>query len=201
VGLGVDLELHAVLLALEAATGLPDDWYVSVNLSPATLVWPGLFGLLTGTPIAPSRIVVEMTEHASVDDYDELARALRPLREAGIRLAVDDAGAGYACFRHILCLSPDVIKLDRTLITGIDTDPARRALAAAVVTFARDMQATVVAEGIERSADLEAVRSLSVDAGQGYLFGRPTAVPADWRSWHEQPARRQPTDVVSGQRT
>jgi PAS domain S-box-containing protein len=201
VGLGVDLELHAVLHALEAATGLPDDWYVSVNLAPATLVWPGLFALLTGTPIAPSRIVVEMTEHASVADYDRLARALRPLREAGIRLAVDDAGAGYACFRHILCLSPDVIKLDRTLITGIDTDPGRRALAAAVVTFARDMQASVIAEGIEGCADLEAVRSLAVDAGQGYLFGRPSAVPEDWRSWHGQPARRPPADVVSGQRT
>lgn len=194
VGLGIELEVHVAKLALNAATVLPEDAYVSVNLSPETLLWPGLRDVLTRTPIAPSRVVVEITEHASVKDYDELVGALQPLRKLGIRLAVDDAGAGYASFRHILCLSPEFIKLDRTLIRGIDSDPAQRALAAAVVMFAADVNATVVAEGIERAPELATVRRLSVDAGQGYLLGRPTADATDWLKWRKShiPSPRKP---------
>lgn len=183
VGLGLELELHVLSLALNAAPVLPDHMYVSVNLSPEALLWPGLADVLARAPIAPSRIVVEITEHASVRDYDRLAAALRPLRDTGIRLAVDDAGAGYASFRHILCLSPEFIKLDRALISGIDSDPAQRALAAAVVMFAADMKATVIAEGVEETAELDIVRSLSIDAGQGYLLGKPTADATDWLNW------------------
>jgi EAL domain-containing protein (putative c-di-GMP-specific phosphodiesterase class I) len=116
---------------------------------------------------------VELTEHSAVGDYDALERALHPLREAGLRIAVDDAGAGYATFRHILRLEPDFIKLDLSLISGIDADPAQRALAGAVVALAREMRG-VVAEGIERSAELAVLLCLGVDAGQGYLFGRPS---------------------------
>ena len=193
VGLGVELELHVALLALDAAVILPGDAYVSVNLSPESLLWPGLVDVLTRTPIPPSRLVIEITEHASVRDYDRLTRALRPLRDLGIRLAVDDAGAGYASFRHILRLSPEFIKLDRSLIDSIDSDPAQRALTAAVAMFATDMQATVIAEGIETTAVLNAVRNLDVTVGQGYLLGRPTAESTDWLKWAQgsllRPAR------------
>lgn len=173
VGLGVDLEVHAVRNALRLATALPDGAYVSVNLSPETLLWPGLPDVLRGAPVPLSRIVVELTEHSPVEDYDALAEALRPLRDGGLRIAVDDAGAGYATFRHILRLAPDLIKLDRSLISGIDGDPARRALSCAVVAFAREVGAVVVAEGVERSAELDVVVGLGVEAGQGYLLGRP----------------------------
>jgi EAL domain-containing protein (putative c-di-GMP-specific phosphodiesterase class I) len=124
---------------------------------------------------------VELTEHSAVEDYDALEGALRPLREVGLRIAVDDAGAGYATFRHILRLQPDFIKLDRSLISGIDGDPARRALAGAVVAFAREMRGVVVAEGIERSGELAVLLGLGVDAGQGYLLGRPSTDQRDWR--------------------
>jgi EAL domain-containing protein (putative c-di-GMP-specific phosphodiesterase class I) len=183
VGLGIDLEVHAVELALRAATALPEYVYVSVNLSPDALLWPGLATVLARSPLPLTRVVVELTEHEAVQDYDELARALQPLRLSGIRLAVDDAGAGYACFRHILALSPEVIKLDRSLISGIDTDPAQRALAAAIVGFAGDVHATVVAEGIERPAELAAALELSVGCGQGNLLGLPSAIPADSLAW------------------
>jgi EAL domain-containing protein (putative c-di-GMP-specific phosphodiesterase class I) len=135
---------------------------------------------------------VELTEHTAVEDYDALDAALRPLREDGLRIAVDDAGAGYATFRHILRLAPDVIKLDRSLISGIDVDPARRALAGAVVAFAGEVRATVVAEGIEQSAELTVVLDLGVDAGQGYLFSRPSTDERDWRDWRGWDRSRRP---------
>ncbi|MCU1667901.1 MAG: Diguanylate phosphodiesterase [Blastococcus sp.] len=184
VGLAVDLELHALRVALEAARELPPDLYVSVNLSPDTLACAELASVLDSFPIAWSRLVIELTEHSSVDDYDLLARALAPLRKEGLRLAVDDAGAGYASFRHILALSADVIKLDRTLISGVDADSARQALAAAVVAFAHDMGAIVVAEGIETPDELRILRDLGVDSAQGYLLGRPTTSAEDWAAWH-----------------
>jgi PAS domain S-box-containing protein len=193
VGLGVDLEVHAALHALRQATALPEEAYVSVNLSPDTLLWPGLPDALRKAPIPLRRIVVEVTEHSAVEDYDALDGALQPLRDAGLRVAVDDAGAGYATFRHILRLAPDLIKLDRSLISGIDRDPARRALAGAVVALARETQTVVVAEGIERSAELAGVRALGVDAGQGYLLGRPTTERRDWRTWDRSLRQHPPT--------
>jgi EAL domain-containing protein (putative c-di-GMP-specific phosphodiesterase class I) len=186
VGLLVDLEVHALRLALQAAGALPAGLDVAVNLSPETLMWPGLRAALAQTPVAPERIIVEVTEHSSVQDYDELQRALRPLRKAGMRIAVDDAGAGYASFRHILALSPEVIKLDRTLVAGIDADPARRALAAAVVAFATETGSRVTAEGIERAAELHTVTRLGVECGQGYLFGSPTTAWQDWSTWESE---------------
>jgi PAS domain S-box-containing protein len=184
VGLGVDLEIHAAAHALSRTTELPEDAYVSVNFSPETLLRPELAELLVRSPLPLSRIVVELTEHAAVGDYDALGRALEPLRAAGLRIAVDDAGAGYATFRHILRLGPDVIKLDRSLISGIDGDPAQRALAGAVVALARELGGVVVAEGVEDPAVVAVLRGLGVDAGQGYLFGRPSTRERDWRNWH-----------------
>lgn len=207
VGLAVELELRAVRLALQAAAKLPDHCYVSVNVCPETLASPALAGLLMKSGVPLERLVVELTEHSSVEDYDELRRALAPLREQGLRLAVDDAGAGYASFRHILALAADVIKLDRTLIAGIDTDPARQALAAAVVSFAHDMEAMVIAEGIETDAELSALEQIGVDSAQGYLLGRPTTSPRDWLAWsadarwplaHQAAANENRRDGASG---
>jgi PAS domain S-box-containing protein len=192
VGLSVDLEIHAALHALRLATALPEDAYVSVNLSPETLRWPGLTDALRTAPIPLSRIVVELTEHSAVEDYDALDEALRPLREEGLRIAVDDAGAGYATFRHILRLAPNLIKLDRSLICGIDSDPARRALAGAVVAFAREVGGVVIAEGIESSAELAVVLGLGVDAGQGYLLGRPSTDERHWAAWGRSRRSRLP---------
>ena len=196
VGLAVDLELHAVQVALRAARDLPAHCYVSVNLCPETLTSPALAELLRRSPVPLPRLVVELTEHSSVEDYETLRCALAPFREQGLRLAVDDAGAGYASFRHILALAADVIKLDRTLISGVDSDPARRSLAAAVVTFAHDMGSTVIAEGIETEAELRALRALGVDSAQGYLLGRPATSRADWLAWSRPthaPATREVT--------
>lgn len=119
------------------------------------------------------RIVIEVTEHARITDYAQISGALNPLRRHGLRLAVDDAGSGYASFRHILKLKPDIIKMDSTLIHQIDSDTGSRALGAAIVRFAEETNCTVVAEGVETDAELMVLRSLNVRHAQGYLLGRP----------------------------
>ena len=181
VGLGTELELLAARIALETAgelNGLRERVYLSINLSPAAILTGQLAQLLRETGWTPARIVLEITEHSLVADYEALTSAIAPLRLGGLRLAIDDAGAGYASFRHILALDPDYIKLDRSLVSDLDTDPARRALAGAVVTFAADIGATVIAEGVETTGELETLKRLGVSAAQGYLIGRPDSFAA-----------------------
>jgi EAL domain-containing protein (putative c-di-GMP-specific phosphodiesterase class I) len=117
------------------------------------------------------RIVIEVTEHAQISDYDAFRRAVRRLGD--VHLAVDDAGAGFASLRHILKLAPDLIKIDQSLTKGIEHDHRMRALASAIITFARETGVGVVAEGIETTSQLVELRALGATSGQGYLFGRP----------------------------
>lgn len=131
-------------------------------------------------------MVLELTENFSETAYPPLAAALAPLRTAGPRLAVDDVGAGFASMRHILQLRPDLIKLDRSLIAGIDQDPGQHALGAAMVEFVNQIQPLVVAEGIETETELAAVTGLGMHAGQGYFLARPSVDPQKWAAWQDQ---------------
>ncbi|MDX6242463.1 MAG: hypothetical protein QOE76_186, partial [Frankiales bacterium] len=149
VGLDVSLELQALKAALDNIAILPVGLYVSINASPRTIADPAFLDLLLSHETPLTRLVLEITEHESIPDYRPLTNALGYARSLGLRLAVDDAGSGYASFRHILTLRPDYIKLDRDLTAGIDTDAARRALASAVVMFALELDAVVTAEGVE----------------------------------------------------
>jgi EAL domain-containing protein (putative c-di-GMP-specific phosphodiesterase class I)/CheY-like chemotaxis protein len=172
---GVALELVAVREALASLERVPDGVFLSINVSPWTAVAPGLVDLLRDAPA--ERIVLELTEHARVDDYAGLVAALDGFRGRGMRIAVDDAGAGYSGFRHVLRLRPDILKLDNFLTSGIDGDPARHALGTAMVHFAREIGATIVAEGIETSAELLTLRDMDVPWGQGYHLARPAPLP------------------------
>ena len=127
---------------------------------------------------APEALVVELTEHAVVEDYDILTRSLDLLRQMGVRVAVDDAGSGYASLRHILRVKPDLIKLDVSLIADIDHDRDKLALATGITSFAREVGIKVLAEGIETAAQLECVTTLGVDYAQGYHLGRPGPLPS-----------------------
>ena len=175
VGMLLDLELALVKAALDQLDALPSDVYLSLNLSPETAMSDRLGGLLEVAD--PSRIVVELTEHAPVADYDELRESLSSLREGGVRLAIDDAGAGFASLRHIVRLDPDVIKLDITLTRRIERDPVRQALTVALVSFANQVGATVVAEGVETELQLEALRAAGIRFVQGFLLGAPGPLP------------------------
>jgi len=117
--------------------------------------------------------VIEVTEHSRIDDYAAIRTAFEAARQRGLRLAIDDAGAGFASFNHILALAPDLIKLDLSLIRGVDTDPNRRSLAAALVSFSRQLGVDIIAEGIETPAELATLKELGVGYGQGFLLGRP----------------------------
>lgn len=175
-GLGRELELSALQAALRALPEVPAGRYLTGNLSPATLVDPGLARLVDA--VALDRFVLELTEHAQVSDYDHLAAVLAPLRRRGLRVAVDDAGAGYASLRHVLRLCPDIVKLDASLTRGIDSDPPRRVLTEALVRFAGAQGARVVAEGVGNDRERSTLRQLGVAAGQGYGLGRPALLPA-----------------------
>ncbi len=170
VGLREELEVAAIRAALEQLDALPAGVYLSINASPETARTAALESLLT--PVC-ERVQLELTEQAPVDDYDELRAALDRLRARGVRIAIDDAGAGYADLRHILRLSPDVIKLDMALTRDIDSDPARKALTSSLVTFATDVDAELVAEGVETEAELRTLLALGVRFAQGYLLARP----------------------------
>ena len=182
-GRGLDLELLAVDAALDVMTELPDWVYLSVNASPEVLLDARFTALLRRPGLPLNRLVVEITEHAEVRRYDDVRDGLRPFRERGLRLAVDDTGAGYASFNHVLLLRPDVIKLDRSLLTDIDTDPARRALVTAVLLLGLELGAVVVAEGVETMLELQTMQTLAIDSAQGYLLARPTTDPSTWQGW------------------
>lgn len=173
VGLGRQLELAAVRAALTVQATLPDSAYLSINVSPATATSDALFEVLDRGDGLSSRVVLELTEHSSVTDYPTLQSALRRLRTLGVRVAVDDAGAGFASLSHILNLRPDVVKLDIALVRGIHTDPARRALATGLLIFAKEIGASLVAEGIETEDELTALREVGISYGQGFYLSRP----------------------------
>jgi len=175
-GLGLELELAAIERALATLDQLPSDIYLSVNASPAAVTSPRLVELLTAGPT--ERLVLELTEHVPVSDYEVLARPLDRLRRSGVRLAVDDAGAGFASLQHILNLAPDIIKLDRALVRDIDTDPARASLASCLVLFADRIGANLVAEGIESDPECGALQDLGIRYGQGFHLGHPVASTA-----------------------
>ena len=169
VGLGHRLELLALERAAEhlaVASG-----YVAMNVSPATFLRPECVALLDRLPL--DRVLLELSEHDRVEDYDALAAVLAPLRARGLRLAVDDVGAGFSSLRHIVQTSPDVLKLDRSIVDGVAGDQVLKTLVRALVEFAHGCGAKVVAEGIETAVDAAVLLELEVDLGQGWHFGRP----------------------------
>lgn len=170
--MGVELESHAIDTALGAFSILPENWQLAVNCSPALILSGNLPEQLSVNHDV-SHLIIEITEHAAVDDYKSLATALAPLRRRGAKLAVDDAGAGYSSMRHILYLQPEMIKLDMSITHDVDTDRSRRALAKGLTSFAHEIGSMVVAEGVETAQELETLASLGVDLAQGYFLARP----------------------------
>lgn len=175
-GLLLPLERASLASALQPLDRLPDDVFLSVNLGPDALLDPHVLDLLAEHDLR--RIVIELTEHAAIDDYALLRQVMLKLRANGLRLAVDDAGAGYASLRHIVSLAPDIIKLDLSLTSEVARDRSAHALTAALTSFAGEMNQLVIAEGVERTATVDALRAVGVHYGQGYLFGRPEPLAA-----------------------
>ena len=201
VGLGSDLEFAALQAALIAAEQLPAHVYVALNLSPATCLDPRLRAFVEHSQLAVDRIVIELTERLAEDEYEPVVAALAPLRLRGLRVAVDGAGAGFGSMSQVTHLSPDIIKLDRRLIAGIDHAAGQRTLGAAMVEFARQVGADLVAEGIETQAELTSVMDLGMGFGQGYLLGRPSVQPLDWTAWRTSADHEASTSGSNGSAT
>ncbi len=171
-GKAAELEAAALRTALKARAALPANCFLTLNVSPELLtsecirsIWRGQ-GKLGG-------LIVELTEQTPIESYVELEPDLNQLRAAGALIAVDDAGAGYAGLRHLLALRPAMIKIDRALIQDVDRDEAKRALIGMLGAFASRVDAWILAEGVERAEELDALVSLGVPLVQGYYLARP----------------------------
>ena len=171
-GCGAELEALAIRLALDARRELPAGTFLSVNVAPAVLPHPAVRDAFADAG-ALDGVVVELTEHSRVEHYGVLAAELERLRSAGGVIAVDDTGAGYAGLHHLISVRPEIIKLDRTLVAGIDRDRPRRALVEMFGAFANRFDARVLAEGVETTGELGTLRQIGVPLAQGYLLGRP----------------------------
>jgi len=207
---GVELDSYIVATALEQigrleatarAAGLPPRRF-AINLTPFSLLDPtfeasSLGALVRAAGLDPHQITVECTEQQSVSDIVALQRQVKILRRLGFGFAVDDAGAGYASFALIAALRPSTIKIDRDIVHGINHDSAKQALVEAFVSFGRRIGAHLLAEGIERRADLAALSNLGVEFGQGHLLGRPAADPAPPRRL-DRPQPRKRTTAGAG---
>ncbi len=169
IDVGLELEMLAVRQAVDAFSGVSG--YLAINFSAGTLLDFRCQELLHELPL--ERIVLELSEHDPVPDYRVLMDTLAPLRRRGMRLAIDDVGAGFASLRHILLTSPDVIKLDRSIVAGAASDVVLRRLVQSLAEFGHGAGAAVVAEGIETSEDATVLRDAGVDYGQGWHFAWP----------------------------
>ena len=168
-GLGAKLEAEAIRAAL-ASVDRPHDLALSVNVSPSALGSPEVRAVL---PERLDNVIFEITEQEQIIRPNELREALQPLRERGARVAVDDAGAGYAGLQQIMRMQADFIKLDRALISGCHVDQAKAALIGSLADFAASTGAEVCAEGIETLDELRVLIRLGVTCGQGFVLARP----------------------------
>lgn len=172
VGMGVELELGAVAAALDTLRFVPPDSYLSMNVSPVTLCDSHVLDLLARCGQG-GRVVFEVTEHAAVDDHAALSVCVEGLRASGARLAIDDAGSGYASFQHIVLLGAEIIKIDRAFVESLATGTPMASMVKALATFADAEDVILVAEGVETLAQNTLLQSLGVRAAQGYYFGHP----------------------------
>ena len=174
VGLGAALEASAVYAALQHRSRLPAGTSLAINVSAKALLASSTILTMVGDAGREAGLVLELTEHQSITEPERLSEVLTSLRTAGVRIAVDDAGSGYAGLERIVFIAPEILKLDRNLVGGVADHSGRQAMCEAMVGFAHRTGTQLIAEGVETDADLSALRALGVTHAQGYLFGRPS---------------------------
>jgi EAL domain-containing protein (putative c-di-GMP-specific phosphodiesterase class I) len=174
VGLLLEIEMTAIRAALAHLERLPKDAFISVNVSPETAGSEELRDVLAS--VDPSRVVLEITENAAAGDYEEVSEAVGALRAIGVRIALDDTGSGTVSFNSLFDVHADIIKIDIDVTHGIASDPMKEAMASALKALADRLGAMSLAEGIETEEELNLLRGVGVQAGQGYFFGRPEPV-------------------------
>ena len=171
-GLATALTARVLDHAFALRPHLPTNAFFAVNIEPHLLSDPAIIHVLRSLP-SLDRIVIELTGHTPVRDDQALHGAVEWIRKAGGLIAVDDAGAGYAGLRQLITVQPDIVKIDRELIAGIDTDPIRRGAVSLLSDLVSRMNAKVLAEGVETHGELQVLASLGVPLAQGWLLARP----------------------------
>ena len=165
---------------------LPEDAFVSVNLSPQQLRQADLLEeivrLVTVARLDPARLVLELTETAMLGDVQATIDRLASLRESGIRVAVDDFGTGYSSLGYLRRFPVDILKIAKEFVVPADSSTDDWAFAHAILALGQTLGMTIVAEGIEDSVQLERLRELGCEYGQGYLLGRPMT-SAQFEGW------------------
>lgn len=173
-GCHVELELDAIKAALRHLPAMPVGQRLALNGSADLITSPEFVALIEGQPV--ERLIVEVTEHNLAPSLDEFLRRLKLLQSQGVLIAIDDAGTGYSSLQQILQVAPDIIKLDRALVSDVDNDPMKQALASAFVTFTTAAKTMLIAEGVETQSELRTLRDLGVPFAQGYLLARPRLI-------------------------
>ncbi|MBA6224046.1 EAL domain-containing protein [Colwellia sp. MB02u-18] len=174
VNLGEELEILAIKSAIKGIDEFNLDTYIAINSSPAYVLNGAVARALQGVNL--ERIILEITEHAPIENYPDFRKALEPLRKQGLRIAIDDVGSGYSSFQHVLELEADIIKLDITLTQNINFSHKKYLLAKALCAFSKAINCSIIAEGVETLEELNSLRELGVDSVQGYLLGRPMPI-------------------------
>lgn len=164
--------------AIEMATGLGLTGRISINFLPNAVYEPAnciraTLAVAERCALPLDRIIFEVTEGERVVDHAHLLGIVREYRKQGFCVAIDDFGAGWSGLKLLADFQPDILKLDMGLTRGIDTDPARRAITSGILRIARDLGVTVIAEGVETTAEFHTLNDLGIDLFQGYLFCRP----------------------------
>ncbi|MDP9903627.1 EAL domain-containing protein [Arthrobacter bambusae] len=182
-GLRTDLEFAALESGLEAALKLPPHLFVALKLSDEVCLDPRLPGLFEQTPVAPARVILEVSGKFPQEQAASLDAAAAPLRSAGVRLSIENTGSFFAGASHILRLKPEMIKLERNLTAGLNQDSLRQELVEAEVAFALEIGAALIAQRIETKDELATLADLGVTLGEGYHLGRPSVQPSEWAKW------------------
>lgn len=202
-GLGVELELAAIRAAVDGLRDVPSRCYLTVNVSPEVVESLPFSNILT--QLTSGRIRLEISEEAVIEDYERFRTTLAQLRRRGLRISIDDVGAGMASLKYLVLLPHDSIKLDLDVVRGVDVDPNRQAMVSALVALSNATQSEVVAEGIETMAELVTLVELSVAYGQGFYLARPGPLPDVIVGTHGSSAQRAPFSgpqpPLSGART
>ena len=172
-GRSAELEAHLVKQALAARDTLPVGCFLAINVAPDLLSHPAVAGLLRDAGSLDD-VVLELTEHVPVDDMAALRRRVDVLRSRGALLALDDTGAGWSGLRQVAELRPDIVKLDKSLVSDLDVDAVKQGLVELVVHFVSRLGGRLLVEGVERHGELDAAARLGVPLAQGWLLGRPS---------------------------
>lgn len=172
-GRAAELEAHLIEQALAARGSVPDSCFLAINVAPDLLCHPQIAGLLREAGNLAG-VVLELTEHVPVNDMAALRRRVDLLRSRGALLALDDTGAGWSGLRQVAELRPDIVKLDKSLVSDLDVDPVKQGLVELVGQFVSRLGGRLLVEGVERHGELDAAVRLGVPLAQGWLLGRPS---------------------------